>query len=318
MDIISVEYERDTYNSRKVTCKLWQTPSDEAVALKWKATRRTSIRIFTGDIQLLNIDDSSFIMGLDGLGPSSLSSSTILLIDIANDISGTSLEERWARSMKAGIISPIESRNLVAVHQDRDLVTLLSLSNGADVHRVYLSCWMQNGLYPLESQWARMTDKDIWHDPKNDAALDIHDEAVQVSSPTAALYSHEDTHIVIDYTGDVQWRKCTFTTGKLPTAEYSSLIAEYKRKAVERARIRDESERTVWDIYAEDMQAYEQGLRNLREKLADDSRPVPPLLTRLLRDMETGGGVAIGGPDASMRAFMEMERQMKQQQRGSG
>ncbi|KAI9591132.1 oxidoreductase-like protein [Syncephalis fuscata] len=71
--------------------------------------------------------------------------------------------------------------------------------------------------------------------------------------------------------------------------------------------------RCVWDVYAEEMQAYEEGLRKLQKQLADDHQPEPRLLTRLIREIDSGAlSSDVGGPDASMRAFIQMEQKLKQ------
>jgi hypothetical protein len=75
--------------------------------------------------------------------------------------------------------------------------------------------------------------------------------------------------------------------------------------------------RCVWDIYAEELQAYEEGLRNLRQELTRNQQPEPRLLTRLIQEIDSGelarnDGGSGGGPVASMRAFMQMEQKIKQ------
>jgi hypothetical protein len=65
---------------------------------------------------------------------------------------------------------------------------------------------------------------------------------------------------------------------------------------------------SVWDIYTEEMQAYEQQLRKIREQFIQQHRPIPLELDQLILEAENP---ITGGPDASMRAFMEMERKMK-------
>ncbi|RKP24584.1 hypothetical protein SYNPS1DRAFT_29658 [Syncephalis pseudoplumigaleata] len=76
--------------------------------------------------------------------------------------------------------------------------------------------------------------------------------------------------------------------------------------------------RCVWDVYAEELQAYEEGLRGLRAQLARDQQPEPRLLTRLIRELDEGElAPAGGGPSASMHAFMQMEQRIKKEKKQS-
>ncbi|RKP09929.1 hypothetical protein THASP1DRAFT_22296 [Thamnocephalis sphaerospora] len=152
--------------------------------------------------KLQRIDHDRFILWSGtGSEPSPASPPNLVLVETVNGTSGVSLKERWTRSMHVTDVRPIVSRNLLIVYENYVTLTFVSLSDAANVSRVHLDCWTHNGLYPLESMWTKMADKDTWHDPRNSTAIDLHEKADMVSSPTATLYSRKGTHIVVDYTG---------------------------------------------------------------------------------------------------------------------
>ncbi|RKP11060.1 hypothetical protein THASP1DRAFT_27159 [Thamnocephalis sphaerospora] len=149
-----------------------------------------------GSIVPQRIDDSRFILWSPyTTRPDPGSPPNMVLLEVADHAAAVSLNEKWLLRVQVEEVRPIVSRNLLAAKHSGSSMTLHRLADGSEVHRVHLDSWYLSGLYPTESQWAKMAKNTVWQVPESCRP----NAADQESSPTAILYSKNGVFTVLDY-----------------------------------------------------------------------------------------------------------------------
>ncbi|RKP09024.1 hypothetical protein THASP1DRAFT_29175 [Thamnocephalis sphaerospora] len=235
-----------------ITYKLWQIVPDRAAPFQCQATGKT--KMYRGVTGPRRVDNNRFFLWTNSGGAKV---HNLVLLEICDRPTGTLLKEKWSARLEIWEPWSIVAHNLLCVMQEKAIV-FLSLHDGSvvrDIPSRILNCWSASGLYPVRSQWAKMTPRTKWHDPQWDPALNLRGMIRVASSPTALFFT-DDTSLelyeallagnsskivcnssnvftIIDYTADLPIRSASSAR---PTLVRSRRLGQDPRLPLTRSR----------------------------------------------------------------------------------
>ncbi|RKP08418.1 hypothetical protein THASP1DRAFT_29776 [Thamnocephalis sphaerospora] len=213
--IVQLYYSKRHFDSTIVTYTLWEAIPGRAASFNWKATGKVEMfKTKQSPVRTERIDDSRFLLWTDceegedevyaEIAPEETAS--LVLLQVANNAAGISLEEKWSSNIKVAKVWPIVSRNLLLVDYKDKSNVLLSLEGGTVVHRLSLPCWYYSHLYPLEAQWEAMAKHTMWKAP----SVNQSKSSGLKTLTNAIIYGKSNSFTVIDY-ADYVPRRCQKT-----------------------------------------------------------------------------------------------------------
>ncbi|RKP09817.1 hypothetical protein THASP1DRAFT_28404 [Thamnocephalis sphaerospora] len=194
--IICAHRAATTAKQATLICNLWEIVPSRPGVFYNKAS--SAVKMMSGtDVKAQRIDDKRFVLWSDFNGESP-STSSLVLLELTDNQEPIEMETKWSKNAALFDLQPIVSRNMLAATRANNVTVLQSLEDGSTVQRVHLSCWKHSGLYPLDNQWAKMTDENT-ESAQAVSIPKISIYAEQVSSPTAALFRDGQSVTLVDY-----------------------------------------------------------------------------------------------------------------------
>ncbi|RKP07399.1 hypothetical protein THASP1DRAFT_30780 [Thamnocephalis sphaerospora] len=190
--IVCVNYGFVIQGPITLTCEVWQVAPNQSILFQCQVTENITVyRSFISSIRLVRVDDDRLTIFTNYFDSDEHTSvPTLVLAKTASNTASVSLKEEWGRAVGITHVKPIVSRNLLGTGL-KGYWSLLNLSDGTEVHRLYSDCWRTSGLYPLEKHWERIDDDEAWPNP-DDSPLGEYIYCQQKASPTAIFRNGTD------------------------------------------------------------------------------------------------------------------------------